>query len=449
MGGDGGEAGGSPAAAAAAADDPASAILLLYSSLADVQAVLEADSADADALKVREGEAMRERSDGARGREKKKNLINFPSPRPIQLRADLQAAAAEAESFLAPSGDDGDDSSPPSYTPTWAADPLDPPPSFAALAAAPGAADLAAALAAGRGRLDFTDPAAVRALTRATLTQSFGLAGWALPDGALVPPVAARAAYLRRMGLIVGRGTPPPRRLAVLDVGCGASLIFCLLAASPVFGWVATGLDVTAAALAGAAALLALNPALVGRVRLVAGEPPCPTADGASRPPPPILAPAFEGPGTSSARYDLSVCNPPFFESVAARAATAKSPGAPHGGGHAGTPAETVWPAGGEAGFVAQLAIESAAYAARVTWWSTMLGRKASVGGLRRVLAGLGAAALGSRPRPPEVRTFTLAEGGGRTTRWVVAWSWTAEAEAGQGRKRGREGGGGGGREEA
>ena len=78
-----------------------------------------------------------------------------------------------------------------------------------------------------------------------------------------------------------------------------------------------------------------------------------------------------------------------------------------------------------------------------------MLGRKASVGGLRRVLAGLGAAAPGSRPRPPEVRTFTLAEGGGRTTRWVVAWSWTAEAEAGQGRKRGREGGGGGGREEA
>ena len=113
MGGDGGEAGGSPAAAAAAADDPASAILLLYSSLADVQAVLEADSADADALKVREGEAMRERSDGARGREKKKTSsisrppVPFSSaptskPRPPRQSPSLRHRATTATTAVPP-----------------------------------------------------------------------------------------------------------------------------------------------------------------------------------------------------------------------------------------------------------------------------------------------------------------------------------------------------------
>jgi len=368
------------------------------------------------------------RSDGASLNALNLAGTSLPS---LQLRADLQAAAAEAQALIPPP--------PTPYTPNWTVDPLDPPPPFAHLAAAsPAHADLAAALAAGGGRLDFSDPAAVAALSRALLMRRFRLDGWTCPVGALVPPIAARAAYLRRMGLIVGGGSPPPRSLAVLDVGCGANLIFPLLAASPVFGWSATGLDVTPAALAGAAANLALNSSLAGRVRLVAGDP-------AGRPP--ILEPVF-GAGASWAAaaaaagdarfpFDFSVCNPPFFESAAARAATAKDPGAPRGGGHAGSAAETVWEGGGEAGFVCALAAESAGHAHRVTWWSSMLGRKASLTAVRGVLKGLSPA--------PEVRTFTLAEGGGRTTRWVVAWSWVAaEASLAGGRKRrGGEGGGG------
>lgn len=302
---------------------------------------------------------------------------------------------------------------------------------------------MAAALAAGRppGRLDFSDPAAVRALTRATLIECFGLKDWTLPPGALVPPVPARAAYLRRMGLIVGRGRPPPFPLRIVDVGCGASLIFALLAACPVFGWTAVGLDVTPAALEGAAANLRLNRGLVGRVVLRAGPPPpllpSTTAATPATPPPSILPHAFR-PGDPPAH--ILVCNPPFFESAAAQAATAKTPGA---GGHAGTPAETVWPHGGEAGFVGRMAQESAGLADRVLWFSAMLGRKASVGAVKRVLAGVRAAPGGAAP---EVRVFTLAAGGERTSRWVVAWSFQQQRDGRVGGVvRQREGGDGGG----
>ena len=382
------------------ASDPTSVVLACYASLADMQAVLAGDPEDDESLKVREGRGMRL---AASFLSLARSQPALPSS-PFQLRADLQAAAAEAQALIPPP-------STAPYTPTWTEDPLTPPPVFAELASSPAHSDLASALAAGNGCLDFSSASAVRSLSRALLMQCFGLTDWTLSDGALVPPIAARAAYLRRMGLIVGGGVPPPHPLSLLDVGTGANLIFPLLAASPVFGWSATGLDVTPAALSGAAANLALNPSLASRIRLVAGSP-------TGRPP--ILAPALGGEGGTDAasHFDFSVCNPPFFESDAARATTAKDPGAAHGGGHAGTAAETVWQGGGEAGFVCAFASESAAFPHAVTWFSSLLGRKASLTAVRGVLGGL-------RPQP-EVRTFTLAEGGGRTTRWVVAWSWVA-----------------------
>ena len=383
-----------------------------------------------------------------RGRASSPSLPPSPPTNTNKLRADLEAAAADARALIPPD-DEGTTSDDATHTPTWAsADPLDPPPPFSELAA--GAPDLAAVLAAGRGRLDFGDPAAVRALTRAMLVRCFRLADWTVPDGALVPPVPARAAYLRRMGLIVGGGRPPSRPLRIIDVGCGANLIFPLLAASPVFGWTAVGLDVTPAALAGATHNLALNRRLVRSVTLRAGPPPPPaplscTSPPSPPPPPPSILPHAFRPGDPPA--DLLVCNPPFFESAAARAATAKDPGALHGGGHAGMPAETVWPAGGEAGFVGRMAAESAALPPdRVTWYSAMLGRKASVGAVKRVLAGLDPA--------PQVRTFVLAaagkgKGGERTARWVVAWSFVQAGGRGVKRREGAAAGLGGGGEGA
>ena len=65
------------------------------------------------------------RSDGASLNALNLAGTSLPS---LQLRADLQAAAAEAQALIPPP--------PTPYTSNWTVDPLDPPPPFAHLAAA-------------------------------------------------------------------------------------------------------------------------------------------------------------------------------------------------------------------------------------------------------------------------------------------------------------------------
>ena len=125
-----------------------------------------------------------------------------------------------------------------------------------------------------------------------------------------------------------------------LDIGCGASLIYCLLGAAGQ-GWHMTGADVTPAALDGAAANMRLNPQLAHLLQLrasacVAGELPIRSSGGgvndALHQPPGPVAGALRGrvllggekgaAGDAAASveeavtYHFCMCNPPFFESL-------------------------------------------------------------------------------------------------------------------------------------
>ena len=55
----------------------------------------------------------------------------------------------------------------------------------------------------------------------------------------------------------------------------------------------------------------------------------------------------------------------------------------------------------------------------RVHWYTSMVGKKATLRAVRAALAEL---------RCPTVRTTELCQG--RTSRWAVAWSWVADARA-------------------
>jgi 23S rRNA (adenine1618-N6)-methyltransferase len=289
-------------------------------------------------------------------------------------------------------------------------------PDFGALAAAdPRLKPYVAIDSQGRARIDFSDGAATRALVAALLRAAFAVEWW-VPAGALVPPVPSRVEYLDVVarllaqvapeGVSVGGGAetlaPPFSPPTILDVGVGANAIYCLLAAAR--GWRAVGLDAARAALAGAAANLSRNPALAPRITLRA----CPSPDFAA------VGILPHGLRAGDPVVAACVCNPPFFESASARAATARA-----SSDYGGTPAETVC-VGGEVAFVGRLVEESEEFKEKIVWFSAMLGRKASLSTLKRSLAALDPA--------PSIRVVEMRAGGGRTARWVLAWTWWARA---------------------
>jgi len=296
---------------------------------------------------------------------------------------------------------------------------------------------------AGGWSLDFRDAAATRELTRVLLRADWGLQWW-LPDGHLVPPLTNRTNYIHWVEDLLALSAPPwGDGVAGLDVGTGASCIYALLGAK-LNGWRMVAVDVTDEAVGGAAANVAANPELVGLVdvRRVTPPPgvshpsvgfspaaartgldalPRQTADvvglgaaaagrGAGRGEGAlkwasggVLLPALR-PGE---RVSFTMCNPPFF-------AREDEAGQGRSGEYAGTPAEVACP-GGEERFVRRMVADSFALRDRVWWFTTMVGKKATMRGLRQLLHALGV---------PVVRSTTFTQG--QTERWGVAWSFAA-----------------------
>ena len=234
-----------------------------------------------------------------------------------------------------------------------------------------------------------------------------------------------------------------------LDIGCGANLVYSLLAAAA-FGWHAAGVDTDSAAIAAARRVLDANDSLQKRIRLHAAPsgPLSPleksrTRDADASSAVPLGGPqrgvdtrrhrgaaeaadaAREQAAAAAARhcilsadvralgpFDFCVCNPPFFEAVSDAYA---NPDTAHGGTAAEMACE-----GGEAAFVGTLIQESAECPGLCHWFSSMLGKKTTFRALRqRLHATAGVTA---------VRSTHLAQG--RTHRWALAWSFVVDARA-------------------
>lgn len=407
-------------------------------------------------------------------------------------------------------------------------------------------------------RLDFGDWRAARELTAALLAAEYGVRGWSLPEGRLVPPVPNREAYLCWVADLIALvppppttpleqqqqprpppsssaaalPPPPPHPTRGLDLGCGASLIYCLLGAAG-WGWRMRGVDADGdaleAAAANARAAAANAPALSPLLELARVACPPDLAPVAAALAAPaarwsdvpgagdgVLARALraeacewrtnggrredEGNGTTPPpppSFAFCVCNPPFFGDGAD---AGRNPRTDCGG----AAREMVCP-GGEAAFVASMVADSAALALEmerwrgaamkekesegegavataagdgsgggginassppsppslnlpppppsVHWYSTMVGKKATLKAARAALHELSRAPLPDEPpraRVTAVRTTTLAPqhavgvGGGEgaggggakavaskpspTTRWSIAWTFSPAA---------------------
>lgn len=105
------------------------------------------------------------------------------------------------------------------------------------------------------------------------------------------------------------------------------------------------------------------------------------------------------------------MCNPPFFdtdEEVEANPHTVCT----------ATEGE-LFTEGGEAAFLTQMVAESVVLQTQVRWYSSLLGKKATIKTVKQLWAECGIT---------NTRVIELLQG--KTTRWVVAWSFTDEGVA-------------------
>eukprot|EP00727_Mastigamoeba_balamuthi_P001455 m51a1_g11306 putative methyltransferase-like protein 16 (535) ;mRNA; r:79067-80937 len=257
--------------------------------------------------------------------------------------------------------------------------------------------DFAPHVKVGRGgqpTLDWRDPEAVMQLTLALLKDRHGLS-LELPPDQLCPTVTLRENYVRLIAdLVKGR---KGHQIRGVDVGTGASCIYALLGAR-VHGWQFVGTEASQRSAEYAQRNVDANG--LGALVEVRRVQPSQVFEG-------VLRPGEE--------FDFTMCNPPFFAS--------REDAAPSRNPHtACTAAEhEMVTSGGEEVFVGRMIDESRALAStpggpRVRWWTSMLGRKASLKSLRaRAIAA----------RAGEVKVAELRQG--RTTRWVLAWTMPTE----------------------
>jgi len=104
-------------------------------------------------------------------------------------------------------------------------------------------------------------------------------------------------------------------------------------------------------------------------------------------------------------KFDFCMCNPPFFDSLEQTALNDKRTSN-------ATANELVCP-GGEQAFISQMVEESVKIPHRIRWFTSMLGRKASVKSLQQRMFQMGATC---------VQTTEFAQG--KQARWGIAWTF-------------------------
>ncbi len=232
----------------------------------------------------------------------------------------------------------------------------------------------------GDQSIDFADPAAVKALNRALLKDSYGIHGWDIPPQNLCPPVPGRADYVHYLADLMAASNegviPKGKFIQVLDIGTGANCIYPLIGHSE-YGWRFVATDINANSLSNAQTILDANPALTQQITL--RLQPSPDA-------------IFKNIMRDDEWFDLTLCNPPFHASQAdASAGTQRkwknlgkqdsNPGLNFGGQDA-----ELWCIGGEEGFIQRMINESAQIPTRCFWFTTLVSKSASLPGIYAAL---------------------------------------------------------------
>jgi 23S rRNA (adenine1618-N6)-methyltransferase len=254
--------------------------------------------------------------------------------------------------------------------------------------------------------IDFFNAAAVKTLNRALLKHYYNIAHWNIPDTYLIPPIPGRADYIHHLADLLAESNsgkiPTGSSVNSLDIGTGANVIYPIIGVHE-YGWSFTGTDIDPVSLDIAGKIIALNPALKGKVNLRFQQ------DGAT---------VFKGIIQKGEVFDVTLCNPPFHASAAeARQGSLRKhsnlkgqkitkPALNFGGTN-----NELWCDGGEVKFIRTMITESREFATQCKWFTTLVAKQASLSSIYDAL---------KKNKVTEVRTISMAQGN-KSSR-IVAW---------------------------
>lgn len=230
----------------------------------------------------------------------------------------------------------------------------------------------------GQKTIDFSNPRAVLLLNKALLIHYYDLKDWFIPHGYLCPPIPGRTDYIHYASDLLASsnfGRMPKAR--VLDIGTGANLIYPITGTF-LYHWSFVGSDIDPKALLNGKELIHLNKRLQGQIELRRQKNPNQLLSG-------II--------NRDDRFDLIMCNPPFFKSAEEAMGETKKKyqnlkkekTASVEMNFQGKNNE-LWCPGGEKRFISQLVNESKNFRKQCFWFSTLVSKASHLQSIKNSL---------------------------------------------------------------
>ncbi|MDA3811059.1 MAG: 23S rRNA (adenine(1618)-N(6))-methyltransferase RlmF [Spirochaetaceae bacterium] len=262
--------------------------------------------------------------------------------------------------------------------------------------------------------VNFNNPDAVLFLNKALLKLYYHVDNWMIPKGSLCPPIPGRADYIHYAADLLAEihedGVPRGKKVHVLDIGTGANCIYPIIG-SQVYGWKFTATEIDPLSLKTARLIVQTNPSLGKFIKVIQQKQKQF-----------ILRKIIE----EKDRFDLTICNPPFYSSKqeAAEANSRKWKNLNKGKDvqsnnlNFGGNDNELWCPGGEVFFIKKMMKESCDFPRQVCWFTTLVSKNENVPSLEKYIRQLGA---------KQIRIINMSQGN-KISR-VLAWSFLTKEE--------------------
>jgi len=261
--------------------------------------------------------------------------------------------------------------------------------------------------------IDFSDDKAVLCLNKSLLAHHYGIINWDIPGGYLCPPIPGRADYIHHLADLLSKSygdkIPTGPKVKVLDIGTGANCIYPIIG-TQAYGWNFVATDIDPVAIESARSIIQSNACLKNKVHLILQQD---------------RLVFFEG--IVDDRFDISLCNPPFYASMAEAQSSnrRKREGISKGGKIAsnnefnfGGQQTELCCKGGELAFIKRMAKQSALFADKVSWFTSLVSKSEHIKVLKKKLAHLGA---------KKIEVVQMSQG--QKSSRFIAWSFMTEFE--------------------